>query len=153
MEITKVKYWSKVVQTETVDHIRIAYSEDDSEMSLHKFGDKAVAAPEFYAAFENFSPVICKTLGVDESLANAISLREISISQSEDKEGNDNTSYSLVCGLKSGHATTELKISINHKYIPEGFKEAVQDIIDEAEEYISGKRSQTELELEPDSED
>lgn len=147
MDITKVKYWNKNVKQTSVDHVQISYGENENETTLHCHDDNSTAAPEFYAAFENFSPIICKTCGLKESLASALSLREISIAQSEDKKGDDNSKYTLVYGLKSGKANTTVKTVINHKFIPEGFEEALQDITDEAEEYIGGKRTQTELDL------
>lgn len=153
MEITKVKYWTKVVKQNTVDHIKISYKYSDGEFTVHKFGENDVAAPEFYAAFEDFSPIICKLCGLKESMASAFSLREISIANSEDKEGNDNSEYTMVYSLKTGHANTTIKTTINHKFLPEGFAEAIGNIVDEAEEYLNGKRSQTMLDLKTEPEE
>lgn len=145
MEITKIKVWTKVVKGNTIDHVRIAYNEGETETVVHKFGEDAIAAPEFYADIENLSPYVCKCCGISDDLKTAINVRDISIKPSEDKEGNETTQYTMDCSLKSGHATSSIKVSIQHKFIPEGFEDAVLSLINEAEEYVNGKRQQTEL--------
>ena len=150
MEITKVKCWSKVVQQDTVDHVKISYSEHGKDITLHEFGSNSTAAPEFYAAIKKFRESVCLSCGWNLDLAPSISVREISIKKSEDKEGNDNTVYTAISSLKAGHTTATLKTEVQHKYLPDGFEEAVKEIVEEAEEYVGGKRQQVEMELQED---
>ena len=145
MDITKIKHWSNIVQNETIDHVLINYKEGDKIVNYHQFGENAVAAPEFYSDFENMSEMVCKVTGLPKKLSSAISVREVTIAKSEDKDGNDNTKYTITSGFKSGHASTTITTSVQHKYIPEGFDEAIQNLINETEEYIGGKRQQTDL--------
>jgi len=144
MEITKVKHWSKMVQNETVDHVKISYSDGDKILDLHQVGMRATAAPEFYAAFENMTPVICAACGFKKQFETAIKLREISITRKEDKDGNDTTSYKMECSVKAGHANVSMTVTNQHKFVPEGFDGVVADLINEAEEYVGGKRMQTD---------
>lgn len=146
-----IKYWTKVVQQESVDHVQIKYSVDDKVIDVHQFGNKAVAAPEFYKALEDFSSFVCTAAGLSKDLASAISVREITIKPNEDSEGNDTTIYVVACDLKSGHTATALAIKVQHKFLPEGFGEAILDIVEEAEEYVNGKRAQVEMELDGES--
>ena len=146
MEITQVKHWSAVVQNEDIDHVTIAYKDNGSDIKKHEFGNNSTAAPEFYGAFEDLSQFVCNIMGIEKKYESAVSVREVKIAQSEDNDGNDNTKYTIHFTFKSGHATTTCKIEINHKYIPENFDDAIQDLINEAEEYIGGKRAQVEME-------
>lgn len=148
MEFTLIKHWSKDLQNDTVNHVTISYTEDGSDITKHEFGSNSTAAPEFYAEFDNLAPLVCKICGLDKKYNSAVSVREVKIAHSEDKEGDDNTTYTLISSFKAGHATATLKVSINHKYIPEGFEDTIQSLSDEAEEYLGGKRAQTELDLE-----
>lgn len=150
MEITKVKCWSKIVQQDKVDHVKISYNDHGQEITLHEFGNNSTAAPELYQAIDDLSEPICLACGWNLDLASSISVREITIKPSEDKDGNENTIYTVVSSLKTGHTTTTLKNVINHKYLPEGFEECISDICDEAKEYVEGKRAQVELDLETD---
>lgn len=145
MDITNVKWWKKTVKGDNVDHVRIGYAEGDMEQSLHQFGDNAEAAPEFYKAFEAFSPIVTKTVGLPEKLATGIKVDSVSITYSEDKEGTENTKYALSCKVKAGHATAVLNVTTQHKFIPEGFEEAMTALVNEAADYVEGKRAQTEL--------
>lgn len=145
MKITKVKHWTKTVQSESVGHVRVAYTDGDSDIAVHQFGEGAEAEPEFYEAFDNMSPYVCKICGLPEELKTGIQVRDISISPSEDKEGSDTTEYRLTGSLKAGHATSTIIVSVQHKFIPEGFAEAVKWLTEKAEEYVQGVRQQTEL--------
>lgn len=151
MIIKKVKYWSKVVQNDVVDHVNVSYTKDNQDIVLHDFGNNSTAAPELYKYFDDLSPFVCLICGINKKLESAISVRDVSISPSEDKEGDDNTKYTIVSSLKAGTANATLTVSVNHKYIPEGFDDAINDLIVEAEEYVNGKRAQTALDL-PESE-
>jgi len=152
VEITQIKHWSKVVQNENVDHVTISYTDNGSDVTKHEFGNNSTAAPEFYNDFENLSEFVCKITGLSKDYESAIAVREVKIAISEDNDGNDNTKYTLIATFKSGHAITVLNVQINHKYIPEGFDEAIQNLINEAEEYICGKRAQVEMDLESSDE-
>lgn len=145
MEITKVKHWRKIVQGEGTDHVRIAYIEGDKEITLHQSGENATAAPEFYEAFKAMALPICLACGLSEELATGIRVNSISLASSEDKEGNDNTTYTFSCTLKAGHARAELSVTIQHKFLPEGFEGAVVAITAQAKEYAKGTRGQTNL--------
>lgn len=142
IKITKVKFWSKAVQGENVEHVKIGYKDLEGDQMIHKVGNTAVATEEFYNAFYNLPIYVCKICALDEELQNGIFCKDVSISPSEDKEGNDTTEYTLLCTLKAGHATAVLSVSIQHKFIPEGFDQAIQTLIREAEAYIEGKRGQ-----------
>lgn len=147
MEITKVKYWTKVVQQESVDHVNIEYSDKGRDMTMHEYGNNSQAAPEFYKAINQFSYSIAVACNLNDDLIDKISVREISIHPSEDKKGEDNTKYSIVASLKAGTSTATLKVEVQHKYVPEGFDDAIFAIVKEAEEYVGGKRAQTELDI------
>ncbi len=150
MQVTQIKYWSKLVQNEVVDHVTISYRDNGSDVIKHEFGNNSTAAPEFYNDFENLSPFVCKICSMDKKYESAISVRDVKIAPSEDKEGEDNTVYTLTAGFKAGLATATLKVSVNHKNIPENFDEAIQNLVNEAEEYLGGKRAQTEMEFNED---
>jgi hypothetical protein len=152
MNITQVKHWSKTVNNEVVDHVTISYQENGSDVTKHEFGNNSTAAPEFYECFDKMAEYVCKICSIDEKYVSAISVREVKIAPSEDKEGDDNTVYSFTSGFKAGLATATLKVSVNNKYVPENFDDAIQDLINEAEEYISGKRAQVEMDFEPSEE-
>lgn len=145
MEITKVKYWRKIVQGEGTDHVKIAYIEGDKEITMHQSGENATAAPEFYQGFKDMALPVCRACGLPEELATGIRVNSISLASSEDKEGNDNTTYTFSCTLKAGHARAELSVTIQHKFLPEGFEDAVVAITAQAEEYAKGTRGQTNL--------
>lgn len=150
MEITKVKYWKKTVQQDVVDHVSIAYSENGKEVKVHEFGSNSQAAPDFYFNMESFSKCVAAACNLPDELIDKIAVREISIKKSEDKEGTDNTTYSIIASLKAGTTTAELRCTVQHKYLPEGFEDAMVKITNEAEEYIGGKRAQVSLPT-PDS--
>lgn len=143
MVITKAKFWTKAVQGENVEHVKIAYKDGDSETVIHEQGPNAVGTEQFYQAFWNLPLYVCKICGLDESLKTGIVCKDVSINPSEDKEGNDTTEYKLLCTLKAGHANAALAVSIQHKFIPEGFAEAIDQLVDEAEKYVDGERNQT----------
>lgn len=147
MEIKHIKHWSKVVQNENVDHVTISYTDNGSDVTKHEFGNNSTAAPEFYVGFENLSPFVCKICSLDKKYQSAVSVREVKIAKSEDSDGDDNTTYALTCGFKAGHATVVFKVQVNHKYVPEKFDDAINTLVNEAEEYLTGKRAQTELDL------
>ncbi|MCK9599061.1 MAG: hypothetical protein M0R06_08480 [Sphaerochaeta sp.] len=147
MEITKVKYWSKVVQQESVDHVKIEYSDNGRDVTVHEYGNNSQAAPEFYKAMNDFSASVAAACNLPDEVIVKIAVREVSIHISEDKEGEDNTSYVIVASLKAGTSSVTLKVEVQHKYIPEGFADAIADIITEAEEYVGGKRAQVALDL------
>lgn len=153
MEITKVKWWKKTVKGETTDHVRIGYNENDKELSLHQFGENAKAAPAFYEAFKAFSPLVATAIGLPAKMASGLIVDSVSISYSEDKEGNENTTYTMSVKVKAGHAGAVLNVSMNHKYIPEGFEDALSDLVGEGEDYVNGIREQTELPLEEKTDD
>lgn len=150
MNIEKVHYWKKVLQNDNVDHVAISYSEDGKAVTLHEYGNKAVAAPEFYAALENFSESVIAACSLPEELTSSIKVRSVGIKHSEDKEGSNNSVYTVVSSLKAGNTTATVTINLNHKYIPEGFEENLNAIIEEAEEYVNGKRSQVEMDFDGD---
>lgn len=147
MKITKVKYWNKVVNNNMVNHVRIAYSNNGKDIILHEYGPNSEAAPEFYKAMEDFSDVVAEACNFPDEMIDKISVREISIHQSEDKEGEESTEYAIIFGIKSGTTNTTSKAELQHKYIPEKFLEGINSIINEAERYINGVRAQTELDL------
>lgn len=145
MEITRVKHWTKVVQSENVEHVLIGYDDGDSKHVLHQFDKCAIAAPEFYAAFNNLPVYVCKIMHVGEGLKNGIFVNDVSITKDEDKDGNNTSTYKIISRMKSGHANTCITVTVQHKYIPEGFEQAINALIAEAKEYIGGKREQLEL--------
>lgn len=145
MVITKAKYWTKAVQSENVEHVRISYIDNEgngTEITMHECGPNAVGTEEFYTAFANLPLYVCKICGLDDSLKTGISCRDISINPNEDKDGNDTTEYKLLCTLKAGHANAVLAVSIQHKFIPEGFEDAVLQLVKAAEKYVEGERNQ-----------
>lgn len=145
MEITHVKHWSKSIRGENVQHVLIGYNDGDSKHVLHQFDKTAIAAPEFYSAFNNIPVYACKIMHVGEGLKNGIFVNDVTIQKSEDKEGNNTSVYKLTCRMKSGHANTCITITVQHKYIPEGFEQAINALIKEAQEYIGGKREQVDM--------
>lgn len=145
MEITRVKHWTKVVQSENVEHVLIGYDDGDSKHVLHQFDKLAIAAPEFYQAFDNLPVYVCKIMHVGEGLKNGIFVNDVSITKDEDKEGNNTSIYKLICRMKSGHANTVISVTVQHKHIPEGFEQAINALIVEAKEYIGGKREQVDM--------
>lgn len=149
MEITRVKHWTKVVQSENVEHVLIGYNDGDSKHVLHQFDKLAIAAPEFYQAFYNLPVYVCKIMHVGEGLKNGIFVSDVSITKDEDKEGNNTSIYKLICRMKSGHANTVITVTVQHKYIPEGFEQAINALIAEAKEYIGGKREQVDMFQQP----
>lgn len=153
MEITLIKHWSKVVQNNDVDHVTISYTDNGSDVTKHEFGNNSTAAPEFYNDFENLSPFVCKICSIERKYETAISVREVKISPSEDSDGEDNTMYTFVCGFKAGLATATLTVKVNHKNVPDDFDEAIRNLLNEAEEYLGGKRAQTKLDLDETQED
>lgn len=148
MNITKIHYWKNVLQQDTVEHVRICYSVDGKEVNLHEFGNNTVAAPQFYKAMEDFSEHVVNTCGLSSDLVSAIKVRQINISPSEDKEGNNTTKYTIISSLKAGLANAVLTVEVQHKNIPDGFEDAMNDIIVEAEKYVEGERAQTRLNFE-----
>ena len=153
MNIEKVHIWKKVLQNDTVDHVEILYSEDSKTVNLHEYGENAIPAPEFFAAIENFSEFVVAACSLPEELTSAIKVRSVSIKQSEDKDFNNNSKYTVVSSLKAGNTTATLTIDVNHKYIPEGFEENLNAIVEEAKEYINGKRNQVEMNFDEDMND
>jgi hypothetical protein len=147
MEITKIKYWTKVVQQESVDHVKIEYSDNGRDVTVHEYGNNSQAAPEFYKAMSDFSASVAAACNLPDEVVEKIAVREVSIHTSEDKEGEDNTSYVIVASLKAGTSSVTLRAEVQHKYIPEGFDDAISEIVTEAEEYVGGKRAQVALEL------
>jgi hypothetical protein len=145
MEIKKAKFWSKSVQGENIEHVRIEYKDGDSIHVLHQFDKCAVAAPEFYDAFNNLPVYVCKMAGLGEGLKHGIFVSDVQIEKSEDKKGNETTIYKLICKLKAGYSNANLIVTCQHKYIPEGFAQAIKKLIDESKEYIAGKREQLDL--------
>lgn len=145
MVITKAKFWSKAVQGTNVEHVKIGYTDGDTETIVHEQGPCAVATEKFYNAFWNLPLYVTKICGLDEGLKTGIAIRDIALTPSEDKNGNDTTEYKLLCTLKAGHANAVLAVSIQHKYIPEGFELAMKNLIEQAEKYVAGERSQVEL--------
>jgi hypothetical protein len=145
MEIKKAKFWSKSVQGENIEHVRIEYKDGDSIHVLHQFDKCAVAAPEFYDAFNNLPVYVCKMAGLGEGLKHGIFVSDVQIEKSEDKHGNDTSIYKLICKLKAGYSNANLIVTCQHKYIPEGFAQAIKKLIDESKEYIDGKREQINL--------
>lgn len=144
MQISRIKYWTKAVQGTNVEHVRIIYSEGDTEINLHESGEDARAHKDFYDKFSALSVYACRITHLDEELKTAIVVKDIKIETSADKEGNDTTVYTLLCSLKSGYANTTMCIKIQHKYVPENFGDAVEDLVKEAEEYVNGKREEPE---------
>jgi len=148
MDITKIKYWTKAIKGENVEHVKIGYSDGDADNILHQYGVTAVALPSFYDAFNNLPIYVTKMCGLDEVLKTGIFVRDVSIDYSEDKDGNNTSRYTLFSTLKAGHANAVLVVSVQHKFIPEGFEDAINTLIDEAEKYIDGERqeeAQTDL--------
>lgn len=144
MEVTKVKYWHKTVQNEVVDHVVICHENDGTITSIHS---NSTAAPEFYKAMEDFSIPFAAACNLPDELIEKISVREINIKIGEDKEGEDNTHYSIIASLKSGTTVTEIRATVQHKYIPECFEDSILEIVAQAERYIKGERAQVELDL------
>lgn len=145
MVITKIKYWSKAVADENVEHVRIAYIDNEgngTEITMHESGPNAVGTEEFYSAFANLPPYVCLICGLNEQYKTGIFCRDVSIAPSEDKDGNDTTRYDLMCTMKAGHANAVLSVSVQHKFIPEGFAEAIEQLIAAAEKYVKGERNQ-----------
>lgn len=149
MNIIKVKYWSKVIQLKSVDHVKISFSDFGQETTIHEFGNNSTASPDFYKAMESFRESVCIACGWNLDLASSISVRELTIKPSEDKEGNDNTVYTVISSLKAGHTSATLRIDIQHKYLPDGFEDGINYIVEQAEKYVEGERAQTELDLPP----
>lgn len=148
MDITKIKYWTKAIKGENVEHVKIGYSDGDADNILHQYGVTAVALPSFYDAFNNLPVYVTKMCGLDEGLKTGIFVRDVSIDPSEDKDGNDTTRYTLIATLKAGHTNAVLAVSVQHKFIPEGFEDAISTLIDEAAKYVAGEReeeAQTDL--------
>jgi hypothetical protein len=145
MEIKKAKFWSKSVHGENIEHVRIEYKDGDSIHVLHQFDKCAVATPEFYDAFNNLPVYVCIMAGLGEGLKHGIFVSDVQIEKSEDKKGNETTIYKLICKLKAGHSNVSLIVSCQHKYIPEGFDQAIKKLIDESKGYIDGKREQLDL--------
>jgi hypothetical protein len=145
MEIKKAKFWSKSVHGENIEHVRIEYKDGDSIHVLHQFDKCAVATPEFYDAFNNLPVYVCIMAGLGEGLKHGIFVSDVQIEKSEDKKGNETTIYKLICKLKAGHSNVSLIVSCQHKYIPEGFDQAIKKLIDESKGYIDGKRDQLDL--------
>lgn len=146
MVITKIKYWSKAVAGGNVEHVRIAYIDNEgngTEITMHESGPNAVGTEEFYSAFANLPPYVCLICGLNEQYKTGIFCRDVSIAPSEDKDGNDTTRYDLMCTMKAGHANAVLAVSVQHKFIPEGFAEAIEQLIAAAEKYVEGERNQT----------
>ncbi|MDD5060693.1 MAG: hypothetical protein PHN44_00210 [Candidatus Marinimicrobia bacterium] len=147
MEITKIKYWTKIVQQESVDHVKIEYSDNGRDVTVHEYGNNSQAAPEFYKAMNDFSASVAAACNLPDELIEKISVREINIKIGEDKEGEDNTHYSIIASLKSGTTVTEIRATVQHKYIPEGFEDSILEIVAQAERYIKGERAQVALDL------
>jgi len=145
MEITNVHQWSSTVQDESVPHVRVIYSDGNKVLNVHEFGEKAAAAPEFYKAFDDLSPQVVAVCCLPVELQPAIKVRSVKINPKDDKNGDDSTVYTICGTVKAGHASLSFDVSVNHKHVPEGFTEAIDSLIENAGEYVDGKRGALDL--------
>ena len=155
VQVKKIKQFKKLSGDDTVDHVVIAYSDGSLDVVLHTSGERA--APDFYKLFEELVPQVCMIAEFGDSEAGRTRVRSVSLSYHEDKETGD-APMSVIFACERRLVATPQPLIFN---TPSKFEQhndqgqrmtneclgIVNALVAEAEEYIDGKREQTQLAL------